>query len=1304
MTRTTKSKMLSFLLCFVMIATTFCQTAMTVRAEENKDITITDAQGTAVQDVTLPKNGPKDQKTRLTANAGVSADARYQWQILASADPELWVDIRGEKDADISVSYPMVCNLIDKDTASTSLRCKIKDGDKTLTSDAVKVTVTDAEKLQGKSRPTVKAIRAAAAKTASLATPQADEGSDAVAAANDGEEKETCSIIINYVFANGQQAANPWTATVAKGSSYSQTVTSPTVVGYAPDKATVDVNVTGIQEDQTYTVTYNPAEVEFTVKHYQQNIDNDKYTLADTETKKGYTESAVGGNLKKTYEGFTGLLYDTTTKIAADGSTVVEIYYDRNYYLMTFDLDGGYGVEPIYARYGAKIDVGTPTKAGYNFSGWTKDGSSATIPATMPAAKNTYKATWTAKDGVDFTVVFWYENADDNDYSYAGAVKQSAKAGTSVSSDTYKDTSFTGRDTAHFTYNSAKAETVTVKGDGSTVLNVYYTRNTYTLTFGYYYDWDFETVATITAKWNAKISDEFNKAPFNTTYNGRAWKCTDTSKYSYALQTLDRMPGFDATFKLYAKSSNTKKTIYYYVQKVGTTVSPDTWPTSAANFDSLKQVDTYFNFATYDEEYHEIQGFTRYSARTAGFSNNQKKFSNNKLDLYYLRNSYTLKFYNYDAFVTDKEKSVQYEAALKGSNFTPDYPANLEPNAYEFAGWYTSPGCYDGSEVDWESMTMPASDVTLYAKWAPKTHKVTTWLTDDMKTPVDVGDTGTNEQTIQHGKTATAPADPENGKYTFVGWFYKDADGNEKAFDFSMPVNRDLDLYAKWSSNVLVEYTINYALKDGTVIASQTTGSALAGTTKTFDAKAGTELNERYQTGYFPESSSHSITMDINGNNEDTFVYVPKEKVNYTVRYLEKGTEKVLHEAKTDTTSDAVVTEKFQQIKGYAPDAYQKRLVLSANDDENVITFWYTEDDKHAPVQVVHWTQNIVGEGYTEYQSSTDLNGEIGKTYTENSLDISGFSYNATKSNATGELTAAGLVLNLYYDRIEYPYEFRFLEQGTDKTLDESVTGSARYQAQVTQSAKSIPGYTLVSAENQAINIAIEDPAGTAKKNVKIFYYKENDVTINYKVAGDGGTVAPGSETVKAVTGTAAGSTPTADKGYKFVGWYTDKDCTNKVDAAWVDDSNKLTPQKEGSDTKMYKAATYYAKFEKDVADLTITKTGCSDTDVNQSFIFEVRDKDDSLVTTVTIHGNSSATIKDLQIGEYTVTEKTGWSWRYGPTQNDQKITLEVDEKNEVTFVNTREKGNWLNGSSWCRNVFNAESIDNSDNTTPDGN
>ena len=143
-------------------------------------------------------------------------------------------------------------------------------------------------------------------------------------------------------------------------------------------------------EAKTYTVTYQAAEVDFTVKHYQQNVSNDEYTLADTETKKGYTESAVGAGLAKTdYTGFYSLLYDTTTTIAADGSTVVEVYYDRYYYLMNFNLDGGYGVEPIYARFGAPISVDTPTKPGYTFESWTPS-----IPTVMPDHNTSYKASW----------------------------------------------------------------------------------------------------------------------------------------------------------------------------------------------------------------------------------------------------------------------------------------------------------------------------------------------------------------------------------------------------------------------------------------------------------------------------------------------------------------------------------------------------------------------------------------------------------------------------------------------------------------------------------------------------------------------------------------------------------------------------------------------------------------------------------------------------------------------------------------------------------------------------------------------
>lgn len=1267
-----KKRILSLVLCAAMLLS-MC---LFLGAGVTNSLTVCDSSGEAVKRVDLPVN----QKISLTAQAQSAAENdAYQWQIQAAKN--VWANILGSDTQTLELSYPMVASaLSEKNTVQ--IRCRLtsaETGEATF-SDAVTVEVTAATAVD-----TPASADAAAA-------PVLRSPAKVAAAVNDAPEYGTYTIIINYQFTDGRQAANQWSATVANGTPFTQDVTSPTVVGYAPDLSVVHVDSSVAT---TYTVNYHPAQVDFTVKHYKQNVNDDNYTLSDTETKKGITENLVGDGLAKNtktdtnYSGFYSLLYDTSTKIAADGSTVVEIYYDRYYYLMNFDLDGGYGVEPIYARYGAPINVGNPTKPGYSFDKWEP-----TLPATMPAENTTHKATWNAGT-TSFSVVFWYENADDTNYSYAGAYKVSnANVGAEVKSADYRNEAFDKRDDTHFTYNSDRAETVTVAGDGSTVLNVYFTRNTYTLTFRElncdkwfmhtHNDSCYKTVKTITAKWNEKISDKFSEAPFSTTYNGRAWKCTDSSKYSYALQTLDRMPGFNATFKLYDQSSYSKKTIYYYVQKVGTTVSSTQWPKNSQNFELLKQVDTYFNFATYNEEYHEIQGFTRYSRQVSGFdSDNQKKFSNNALYLYYMRNSYQLTFYNKSADPVDT-KNVQYEAAVKDSFFEPAYPESLEKNAYVFAGWYTSPDGYPGSEAD--ALTMPASDLALYAKWVPITHTVKTYKTENDLN----GGTALDTCEVSHGTAVPEndrPDTPKNGEYTFVGWFYKDADGTEHAFDFSMPVTKDLNLYAKWSSNKLMEYTIHYQLEDGTPIADDTKGSALAGSTKTFEAKTGDQLNDGYRSGYFPKTSSHSITMDIKDptQNEYTFVYVKMPEVKYTVRYLDKATgNPVVVNGQptpdmTATTSNAVVTETFKQITGYAPDAYQKRLVLSANDKENVLVFWYTKDEVHAPVQIVHEIQNIEGDKYTEYQSSTNLNGVIGEKYDGTPLTIPGFRYNESASTASGKLTAAGLVLTLKYDRIEYPYEFRFLEQGTNKKLAEPATGKARYQAQVTWQAETIPGYTLVSAENQAINIAIEDSDKVANKNVKTFYYTEQTVDIKYQVVGPDGSGTldnPLDSNVKVLSGTVQGSTPTANEGYKFVGWFEDEDCTQSVNSSWVDANNKLTPLKNASG--QFEAATYYAKFERDVFDLKITKnvTG-KGANLNQTFVFTVKNEANETISTIVLKNGETKTIKGLPVGTYTVTEDTAWSWQYKAENATQTVTPNGAEA-AVTFTNTYKGTNWL--------------------------
>lgn len=894
------------------------------------------------------------------------------------------------------------------------------------------------------------------------------------------------TVIINYVFQGGKQAAPSWTATLAEGSNLEQTVTSPTVVGYEPDQATVDVTVNNITENKTYTVIYHPANVGFTVNHYLQNVADNNYTLDKTEEVGGFTESEVGDGLAETYPGFAALLYNTKAKVAADGSTVVEIYYDRNYYMMSFNLDGGYGVEPIYARYGASVKVENPTKPGYTFSGWEPK-----VPVTVPAENTTYKAKWKVDDSVNYRVQYWQENANDDGFSYESSVQKKAAPGTVITAA--NDKNYTG-----FHYDHTDG--ATVAADGSSVVNVYYKRNTYTLTFkvneGFIFD-NWVTKAEFrNIKYGADTSPWWNQAP-----SGYLWYTTSSGSTFYT--AAPDMPNSNLT--IYGKKSSGMSTIHYYGKGTTTSIKPD-----------LKVQISEWSFT--DEDYIEIPGFKYDSNKVQG----------NNYYLYYTRNSYKLDFNSANVIV--RSNTIPYDKALSSYYFEPSYPTGiLEEGGYVFAGWYTDPGCTEA--VAWDTAKMPYNNTIFYAKWAPKTHTVKAYLTKEV-----VGGEAIYTYHVPHGTAVpSAPANPTNGNYTFVGWFYEE-NGVEKAFDFSMPIVKDLNLYAKWSSNTLVTYTIRYELGDGTEVAPQTTGSALAGTTLTFEAKTGDELNKDYQSGYFPHTGSHSLTMDINGNNEFTFVYVAKEKVGYTVRYLEKGTEKVLHEEKTAETSNAIITEKFVQISGYAPDAYQKRLVLSATEAENVITFWYTKDDVHAPVQIVHWIQNIAGEGYTEYQSSTNLNGEIGQTYTGTPLTIPGFTYNAEKSNASGKLTAEGLELNLYYDRVKYSYTVRYVDAAdNNKDIDPeaNVTGEGLFGAQVIGSQKEFNGYMPADNEPKQKSIII----GTGTNEIIFYYYP------CYYI----GHVRSGSlnntDTIRLID-SKANLTAAVTPGYLYGGTFDNVDCT----------------------------------------------------------------------------------------------------------------------------------------------------------------
>lgn len=935
------------------------------------------------------------------------------------------------------------------------------------------------------------------------------------------------TVVINYVFKGGKQAAPSWTATLAEGSNLKQTATSPTVVGYKPDQATVDVTVNNITENMTYTVIYYPANVGFTVNHYLQNVADNNYTLNVSERHDGFTESEVGDGLAKTtYTGFAALLYNTKAKVAADGSTVVEIYYDRNYYMMSFNLDGGYGVEPIYARYGAPVEVGSPTKPGYTFNGWEP-----TVPTTVPAENTTYKAKWQAEKTAKVSVVIWGENADDEGYSYIKSVETTAPVGSTLTAVP----SGTNLNMETKLWELKRVEQTTVAADGSSVLNVYYDRKEFTLTFNYDYSSGFlgigagyNKTGTITAKWGADIGSRF--LAMNAAAKGSLWS-TNYNGAGPWTSFLQIMPEENRTYYC-RNTSNTAQSAYYYTEGLD------------GKYVLKHTVDAYSgsNLTITAEDFYTMEGFT-YDHGTDGEGKPLPKEPGDAgqwsgAKFYYKRNSYDLVFISNNTEV--KKSKVKFEAALgtsNGESFAPSYPSNFEPNAFEFAGWYQDP---EGVKpVDWNAK-MPAASVTVYAKWAPKNHTVKAYLTKEV-----VGGEAIYTYHVPHGTAVpSAPVNPTNGNYTFVGWFYEE-NGVEKAFDFSMPVVKDLNLYAKWSSNALVTYTIYY--KSGDIeIAEPTTGSALAGTTLTFEAKTGDELNEGYQSGYFPHTGSHSLTMDINGNNEFTFVYVAKEKVGYTVRYLDKATgEPVVVNGvptpdKTGETSDAIITEKFKVITGYMPDSYQKRLVLSADPEKNVITFWYTKDEHHATIQKNYWIQNVDGNGYSSMPySEISAVGNIGTTYSADVITITGFTYNPNPANAhtehpalaSGVLTANGLELNMYYDRNTIEYTVKHVDANTNEAF-ESETGSALFGAQVIGNEGTFDGYMPIEDQPKQKSIII----GMGTNEIIFYYYP------CYYI----GHVRSGSlnntDTIR-LTGSKANLTAAVTPGYLYGGAFTNEAC-----------------------------------------------------------------------------------------------------------------------------------------------------------------
>ena len=378
---------------------------------------------------------------------------------------------------------------------------------------------------------------------------------------------------------------------------------------------------------------------------------------------------------------------------------------------VTFNTDGGDYMAPQFRMETLDLSTVTPTRSGYTFDGWyDADGN----PVTKVSKTATVTARWKANSKTEYTVIHWQENANDDEYSSKDIEK---KTGATNSTTNAKAKSYTG-----FTAQAITQKTIA--GDGSTIVNVYYKRNVYTVNFYNDYGRREYTDLRITAKYGANISDKWP------TRNGsRSWSVTsDTNEGPYQ-SNIDIMPLGGAKF-YGPRTGKGSETAYYYVEVLpgesgtehnGVTYKEDHRDVSPGTGFIVTDEDKYpitgFEFKEFEAEYEWFDG--------GWFGQGEYKPKYDNAKFYYTRKSYNIVFMNNGT--KDSEVSRKYQQNISDVNYTPTKPAGVPAN-FTFAGWYDNELC-EGTAYDFTGKTMPAQNITLYAKWQAPVIEATVYLT-----------------------------------------------------------------------------------------------------------------------------------------------------------------------------------------------------------------------------------------------------------------------------------------------------------------------------------------------------------------------------------------------------------------------------------------------------------------------------------------------------------------------------------------------------------------------------------------------
>ncbi|MDY5579185.1 InlB B-repeat-containing protein, partial [Porcincola intestinalis] len=802
---------------------------------------------------------------------------------------------------------------------------------------------------------------------------------------------------------------------------------------------------------------------------------------------------------------------------------------ETGHYLYFSSGEGASYVKPVFVAAGKNtVEPEAPTRPGYTFKYWSasEDGSEYEFGSTIEE-DTTLHAVWEANRDTQYTVIYWWENANDDNYSYHENSTATGITGSKIDLNEIK------KDYDGFTRNAEKTnaanEDAVIAGDGSTIVNVYYSRNTYEIKFfestwsgdwfGGSYSWDEMTNLRISAKYGENISDRWPTSTSKIWGTKQGSNGQGAQPYQSGIST---MPLGGASFYYVEQSGQYTMNLHYYLEGLDGQYH-------LHHTDSFK-TDNPTRWSITAEDYYDIEGFT-YNNNVkdgSGFERESKYVY--EVSFEYSRNSYSIKFVNGNSTTSE---TFKYGADISKVDLktAPNRPNGI-PSDYKFAGWFDNKlGVGDPATL---TGTMPAHNITLYAKWEAPKYTGTVHTTIDgtgtpMQLTINYGSTinendlptvkDSDGNVIQEGSSSNTVTVPKGN--TWAGWATKSGD-DFTIYNFNTQVHSDIILYPYYINGE--KYTVTYSLGDGTgttpIDSKQYAKNSYADIQSASEVTPPTGKTFLYWSHgtdkYYPGDK-----VKITDNLELTAVYgetSPLTSITYHSNYPE-GSE--LDEKTTTVDNQANNTAIMLEKAGFsAPNGYYfsywkdksgerydvgKKIGIDNSSANNLYAVW--EQKKEITLTANSGTFTYDGSEHSASGVKTDTFTIDSVTYT-----VSGFTTENPKKKNAGTYTNNILNTDSIHVKngdIDVTYQFSVkTENGSLNITPKAVTVTADDKSKTYGTAdpeltakvsgtldKDTVSYTLSRAEGEDVGTYTITPAGDKSQGNYTVTYETGTLT-----------------------------------------------------------------------------------------------------------------------------------------------------------------------------------------------------------------